>query len=89
MLAVFFVTTVWEFTIEEIVLSYLGFRYTYETPAEHWEYVITATLAVGFVIVIFALAVLRTVHQREHAEEALRESEERLSLAVESANFGT
>ncbi len=87
-LGVFFVTMVWEFTLEEIVLSYLGFRYTYETPAEHWEYVITATLAVGFVTVIFALAVLRTVHEREHAEEALRESEERLSLAVESANFG-
>ncbi len=87
-LAVFFVMMVWEFMIEDIVLSYLNFWHAYETPAEHWEYVITATLAVGFVTVIFALAVLRTVHEREHAEEALRESEERLSLAVESANFG-
>jgi PAS domain S-box-containing protein len=88
-LAVFFVTMVWEFTLEEIVLSHLNLGYAYETPGEHWEYVITATLAVGFVAVIFALAVLRTVHEREDVEEALRGSEERLSLAVQSAGFGT
>ena len=35
------------------------------------------------------LAFARDISQRKRAEDALRESEERLSLAIQSANFGT
>lgn len=81
--AVFLVTTVWEFLLEDLVPSSMGVLDGPESTEERIEYVLTATAASAVVATLFSLIAFKAVSRHNVAEQALRQTLEDLEERVE------
>jgi PAS domain S-box-containing protein len=74
---VFALAAIWEFGLEASVFAALFADFAHETPAEHWEYVITSTCFAGLALIMPLALAFRISAQCQQAEVALRVSEQR------------
>ena len=81
---VFALAAIWEFGLEASVFATLFADVAHETPAEHWEYVITSTCFAGLALVMPLALSFRISAQCEQAEEALRVSERRARVIADA-----
>jgi PAS domain S-box-containing protein len=85
-LAVFCLTTVWEFALEEAFLSLVGLGYEIESVEDRWEYVATATGAAAIVAAVFSRIAFQAVSRQKQAAKAQHENEKRFQDYTESAS---
>lgn len=85
-ISVFVFITLWEFLLEETVLSVLGFPGSEEDNVQHWRYVATVTIftAMAIIVPVFLLAKLDA--QSLKVRKSLLESESKYRTLVETSH---
>ncbi|MCH8197174.1 MAG: PAS-domain containing protein [Proteobacteria bacterium] len=87
-LSVFLLAAGWEFGIEEIVESRLGFGHEKESLNESWEQVVMATILAGMALIVPVLMALKIGAQRQEAQREIAHTAHILKTTFDNMSRG-
>lgn len=88
LLGVFLLSAIWEFWLEELVCSYMSHTHEPESLETNWEFIFSAVSFSGLALIFPAILTLRSQSQQNEIESTLKESDERLKLAIAGTTDG-
>ncbi len=88
LLGVFLLSSIWEFWLEDLLYFSMFPNYEPESFDTKWELIIFAVACSGLAMVFPTILTLRSQSKQDEMVNALKESEERLKLAMKGAKDG-
>ncbi len=86
LIAVFALAGIWEFVLEDAILSAIDSSHVTEPTATRWEFTVTAAAFATIATAIFIALSLRVIGERQRARAHLEESEERFGHFADAAS---
>ena len=86
LIAVFALAGIWEFVLEDAILSAIDSSHVTEPAALRWKFAVTATAFATIATAIFTAVLLRVIGERQRARAHLKETEERFGDFADAAS---